>query len=131
MKTVFFLIAALISTVASANFETANEYYAAKFRITKISPMCPTTVPNGASCFGLGSIVHVEAVLGCGDELLFAKFDEVDNNNGTVDLFASSLVRTTAKPGQMRCMAITMVKRDIPVHALGKINLINVDLKAY
>lgn len=125
--TILLLAAVFISTTSFANSQLPPEYYSAQFRITNISPMCPSTIPGGAQCAGLGSIVTAEAMIGCADKLVYSKFDERANNYGTVTVYATSLVKNVGS--NIRCFAPQIIRKTFSVFSLGKIKLVNVEVQ--
>lgn len=101
------------------------QYYAPEFRIVSVRPMCPRTIPGGAVCMGLGSIVTVETTLGgCLDDLLFSDFQERDFG-GAVELYAVGVAKVDPKSKVVRCVRANKVRKTVTVNGLGSIRLIN------
>lgn len=96
-------------------------YYSAKFKITKVSPMCPNDIPSGAVCFGLGSIVNIEAVIGCADTVKHSRIEVWGNNEIHTDV----LVKRHPKSDLIRCMQAQVLKETVLVHSPGKVTIVN------
>lgn len=127
MKFIMALSFAFLATASQAQSTWGPEYYTADFQIVQLSPMCPTSIPNGASCMGFGSIVTVEATLGCGDELIFSQFEEKKSYEN-VDLYAISLVKRHPNSKAIRCIRANTIRKKIRVNSMGHINLINLSV---
>ncbi len=121
MKTIIALTVLLNLTAVSAQVAHPG-YYSADWKITKVSPMCPNDIPSGAVCFGLGSIVNVEAKIGCGDTVISKHFDVLDTNV----IEAQSVVK--ANP-YVRCAGQKKIKDVVLVHNPGPVSLENIILE--
>ncbi|HXH29405.1 MAG TPA: hypothetical protein VNJ01_01210 [Bacteriovoracaceae bacterium] len=90
----------LLTLTALITFTTAQAapvppvYYSVDFQIEKIEPMCPRSIPAGAVCMGLGSVVTLGADLGCGDKMVYSDFETMDQNGSTV-VHAVSVVKAS------------------------------------
>jgi hypothetical protein len=127
MKYLMALSLAFLATTSPAQSTWGPEYYTANFQIMNVSPLCPQTVPNGATCMGYGSIVTVEATLGCGDELIFSRFEE-EKSYENVDLYAISLVKRHPNSKVIRCIRANTIIKKVRVNSMGNINLINLSV---
>lgn len=99
----------------------APGYYSAHWKITKVTPMCPRDIPAGAVCFGLGSIVHVEATIGCVDELKTKEFTVWENN----EIHAMSLVKVGPNADRVRCARAQVIQDIVLVPHPGEVTLVN------
>lgn len=106
-----------------------SKMYHVNFEIKKISPMCPRSIPNGATCMGLGSIVHVEAQLnGCFDKIAFVDFRTVEND-GKVTIFATGVAKSDRRSISSYCSGLPVHKATIPVNQItNNIELINIQI---
>lgn len=106
-------------------YEEEPQYYVPEFRVVSVRPMCPRSVPGGASCMGLGSVVTVETTLGgCLDKLMFSDFQERSFGGG-VELYAVGVAKVDPKSKVVRCIRANTVRKTITVNGLGSIRLIN------
>jgi len=105
-------------------YEKEPQYYAPEFRITSVRPMCPRSIPGGAVCMGLGSVVTVETTLGCLDKLMFSDFEERSFGGG-VELYAVGVAKADPKSKVVRCVRANKITKTITVNSLGSIKLIN------
>lgn len=128
MKNVFGLIAlSFFANVVSASTVIPPEYYSAEFKITKISPMCPNTVPPEAMCMGLGSIVEVTALAGCADTEVHSSFDVIDTGMDA-QIFAVSVVKKHPNADRIRCVAPKFIRKTVTVPYSGIVELHNVEI---
>lgn len=123
MKTILFLMAFLS---VNAFAWDPSRFYAGNFEIVDISPMCPKNIPAGAQCFGLGSIVRISTTTGCDDKLAFFDTEIVPTSNG-VELHVASVFKRGSR--KILCYVAPVVIKTIPVHHMGNIELINVELR--
>ena len=101
-------------------------YYAPEFRIVNVRPMCPRTVPGGATCMGLGSVVTVETTLeGCLDKLVYSDFEVRNGNRGSVELHAVGLAKWDPKSLAAYCIRSNTIRKTITVDAVGNVRIIN------
>lgn len=132
MKTLLTLASAFMLSASVSAAERAPEYYAAHFEVESVKPMCPRTVPNGAVCMGIGSIVTLRATLGCLDKLLFVEAEERMHTIGTpTDLYVVSVVKKDPRSDVVRCIRANTVKTTItvPVNTIDY-NVINLGVEA-
>ena len=120
MKTLIALAVLFNMSAVSAQGH-APGFYSAQWKITKVSPMCPNDIPEGAMCFGLGSIVQVEATIGCADTLVSKQFDVWENN----EIHAQSLVKRHPKADVIRCIRAQVVTDTVLVPMPGPVTLVN------
>lgn len=123
MKTLIASAFCLFAFAASAQ-DYRPEYYKAEFSISKVSPMCPSNIPDGAVCMGLGSLVEVQAPIGCKDQVVFKEFSVVRNFN-EVEIHAVALVKKHAKADVIRCRHAQVIREIVPVHEMGPVRIIN------
>lgn len=120
MKNLFFAAALLMS---SSTFASDSVYYSAEFEITKISPMCPASVPGGAVCAGLGSIVEIVATIDCNDQMVSFKTYEDTSTSLVTELHVMNVVR---RGNRTRfCFAPVFVKKTVTVFNVGPVVLVN------
>lgn len=120
MKTILALTVLL--SLSSVSAQVAHPgVYSPTWKITKVSPMCPNDIPDGAVCFGLGSIVQVEATIGCADRLLSARFDVWENN----EIHVQSLVKQHPQAPLIRCVRAQVLKDTVLVPNPGRVTLVN------
>lgn len=120
MKTLLALVVLFnVSAVSAQNH--IPPYYSAKFKITKVSPMCPSTIPAGAQCMGFGSIVNIEAIIGCADTVKHSRIEVWGNNEIHTDV----LVKRNPHADTIRCMQAQVLKETVLVHSPGKVTIVN------
>lgn len=120
MKTILALT--ILFSLSSASAQVARPgVYSPIWKITKVSPMCPNTIPDGAVCFGLGSIVQVETTIGCADKLLSKRFDVWDNN----EIHVQSLVKQHPQAPLIRCVRAQVLTDTVLVPTPGRVILVN------
>ncbi|MFP5386354.1 MAG: hypothetical protein ACLGHN_09770 [Bacteriovoracia bacterium] len=101
-------------------------YYAPEFRIVNVRPMCPRTIPSGAVCMGLGSVVTVETTLeGCLDKLVYTDFEVRGGYRGVVEIHAVGLAKWDPKSLSARCIRANTIRKTVNVDAFGEIKIIN------
>jgi hypothetical protein len=123
MKTIIALAVLFnISAVSAQDF--APKYYSAHFDITKVSPMCPATIPTGAQCMAFGSIVEISAHIGCIDKVVYKNI-QVVRNNGTIEIHAVSVIKKDPKADVVRCYRANTIKEIVPVHDMGPVTIVN------
>lgn len=128
MKNAFCLIAlSFFANVVSASTIMPAEYYSAEFKITKVRPMCPASVPGGAVCMGLGSIVDVAAYVGCTDTEIHTSFDEIYTGMDT-QIFAVSVVKRDPNSDRIRCAAPKIIRKTLTVNYPGIVGLHNIEI---
>ncbi len=120
MKTIIALTALMIAGSVSAQ-NHIPEYYSAKYKITKISAMCPISIPAGAKCMGLGSIVQMEAVIGCTDTVVHKRIEVWGNNEIHTDVH----VKRDPKSDLIRCVQAQVLRETVLVHTPGKVTIVN------
>ncbi len=108
-----------ISSVSAQNH--IPPYYSAEFQIKKISPMCPATIPAGAQCMGFGSIVVIEAVIGCTDTVESKRIEVWGNNEIHTDV----LVKRAPNSDVIRCNRANVITETVLVHSPGKVKIVN------
>ncbi len=123
MKTIIALAVLFNMTAVSAQ-DFVPQYYSAHYDIKKITAMCPANIPTGAQCMSFGSIVEINATIGCIDKVVYKNF-QVVRNNGNVEIHAVSVVKKDPKSDVVRCYKANVVKEIIPVHAMGPITIVN------
>ena len=117
-------IALMGLSFSSFAYEEEPQYYAPEFRVVSVRPMCPRSIPGGAVCMGLGSIVTVETTLACLDKLMFSDFQERSFGGG-VELYAVGVAKVDPKSKVVRCVRPNTVRKTVNVNGLGSIRLIN------
>lgn len=120
MKTIIALASLMIAGSVSAQ-NHIPPFYSAKFKITKVSPMCPRTIPAGAQCMGLGSIVQMEAVIGCADTVVHKRIEVWGNNEIHTDVH----VKRHPKSDLIRCVQAQVLRETVLVHSPGKVTIVN------
>lgn len=128
------LLCVFALTLAASNIQAADffapEYYSAKFEIESVRPMCPRTIPRGAVCMGIGSIVTLKATLGCGDQLVFSEI-EADTSGSVADIYTASVVKKHPKSRLIRCIRANEVRKTITLpSAFANPNVINVSIES-
>lgn len=108
-----------VSAVSAQNH--IPPYYSAEFNIKKISPMCPRTIPAGAQCMGFGSIVVIEAIIGCADTVETKNIDVWENNEIHTDV----LVKRAPNSDLIRCMRAQVLTETVLVNYPGKVTIVN------
>jgi hypothetical protein len=120
MKTILALAVLLNVTAVSAQ-NHIPPYYSAEYKITKVSPMCPSTIPAGAQCMGFGSIVQIEAIIGCTDKVEHKRIDVWGNNEIHTDV----LVKRDPNSANIRCYRAQILEETVLVHSPGKVTIVN------
>ncbi len=119
MKALLALVVLFNVSVVSAGI--VPPYYSAEFTIKKISPMCPATIPAGAQCMGFGSIVVIEAIIGCTDTVESKRIEVWGNNEIHTDV----LVKRAPNAEVIRCMRAQTITETVLVHSPGKVTIVN------
>lgn len=120
-----FAFALMTLSFSTFAYDLEPHYYATEFKVVSVKPMCPRSIPNGAVCMGLGSIVTVEASLnGCLDELLFSDFDH-RISRGAIELYAVGVAKMDPKSLAAYCTGMPKVRKTITISSPGAIKLIN------
>ena len=109
-----------IVTIGDA-FSQSNdikEFYQPQFEKISVKPMCPASVPGQASCMAYGSILKVQTILGCLDELVFFN-TQIEKENGVVNVYIMSLASYDKDNAVVRCFAPNKVIKDIMIDDMG------------
>jgi hypothetical protein len=120
MKTLLALAVLMNVSVVSAQSHIPP-YYSAEYKITKISPMCPAHLPDGAQCAGFGSIVYIEATIGCTDQVVEKHITVTENNEIHTDV----LVKRDPNSDRIRCYKAQVLKETVAVPYPGKVTIVN------
>lgn len=121
MKTLIAIAVLFNMSAVSAQSRRIPDFYSAKFKITKVSPMCPSTIPAGAQCMGFGSIVQMEATIGCADKVVHSRIEVWGNNEIHTDVH----VKRHPKADLIRCARAQVLKETVLVHSPGKVTIVN------
>lgn len=124
------VLASLALNATASDFNHVPEYYAPEFKIIDVSPMCPRTIPNGAQCMGLGSIVKISTTLGCLDTLEFQKIKTIANGRADgVELHSVALALRHPDSARVRCARANTIVKTIIVQEMGTVEIINSEIK--
>jgi hypothetical protein len=83
--------------------------------------MCPADIPAGAQCMGFGSIVQIEAIIGCTDKVERKRIEVWANNEIHTDV----LVKRDPNSDRIRCYRAQVLKEIVPVHSPGAVSIVN------
>mgnify|MGYP001293520450 CR=1 FL=1 len=129
MKKLLILAITLTSFFAHAE-QAVMDFYTGNFELVEVAPMCPPSVPNGASCMAIGSIITVKSYAGCLGKKAF--FDaQVKSERGLTKIYITSLIQTNLDmERRVRCIKVQEVVEKIiaPMHIGGQVEIINQEI---
>ena len=106
------LFVSIFTGIQNAKADEFN-YYTANFSVASVSSVCPNTVPNGAHCMAIGSVVKLTAMIGCLDNLVFSDI-EYKMNGSTAEISIASVVKHN-KYITARCIIPTYVTKEVVI----------------
>lgn len=121
---------AILMTTVFASTKPVMDFYQGNFELVEVAPMCPPSVPGGASCMAIGSIIKVKAYAGCLGEKAFFNA-QVVSERGLTKVFITSLIKTDLNmEARIRCAKPQIITERVlaPMHISGDVEIINKEI---